>query len=66
MRASGLLDDQRAAEVLTAAEAKVEEAVRAYEALPPPEPEEIFKHVFAEPTPTLLEQWAGLLGRPGR
>ncbi len=66
MRATGSLDDQGAAEVLAAADAKVDEAVRSYEALPPPAPEEIFKHVFAEPTPALLEQWAGLLGRPGR
>lgn len=63
MRARGLLDDTREAEVAAEADRKVAEAVEAFEAIPPPEPGEIFKHVFAEKTPALLEQEAALMAR---
>ncbi len=66
MRAKGLLDDARAAEILAEADRKVAEAVAGFEAIPPPEPEEIFKHVFAEMTPQLAEQQAELNARLAR
>jgi pyruvate dehydrogenase E1 component alpha subunit len=63
MRASGLLDDAGSAAVLAEADRKVAEAVAAFEAIAPPGPEEIFKHVFAEMTPQLAEQQAALMAR---
>jgi pyruvate dehydrogenase E1 component alpha subunit len=63
MRANGLLDDAGAAGVLAEADRKVAEAVVAFEAIEPPSPEEIFKHVFAEMTPQLVEQQAALMAR---
>jgi pyruvate dehydrogenase E1 component alpha subunit len=63
MRAAGLLDDAAAAEVVSAADQRVAEAVAAFEALPPPGPEEIFAHVYSEITPTLAEQRAELTAR---
>jgi pyruvate dehydrogenase E1 component subunit alpha len=66
MRAKGLLDDAGAAGVLAEADRQVAEAVEAFEALTPPGPEEIFKHVFAEMTPQLAEQQAELMARLAR
>jgi pyruvate dehydrogenase E1 component alpha subunit len=63
MRTIGLLDDAGAAQVLAEADRQVAEAVAAFEAIAPPGPEEIFKHVFAEMTPQLAEQQAALLAR---
>ena len=45
---------------------KVAAAVAAYEAIPPPEPEEIFAHVYADLTPALAEQQAELKARLAR
>lgn len=66
MRKVGLMDETGEAEVLAEADRKVAEAVAAFEAIPPPGPEEIFKHVFAEKTPQLLEQEAELSARLAR
>lgn len=63
MRAAGLLDEAEEAATLVAADQKVAAAVDVFEALDPPAPEEIFRHVYAEMTPQLAEQQAGLLGR---
>lgn len=63
MRLNGLLDDDSAAQVLAEADRRVAEAVEVFEAIGPPGPEEIFKHVFAEMTPQLAEQQAALLDR---
>ncbi len=63
MRAKGLIDEAGEAEVLADADRQVAEAVAAFEAIEPPGPEEIFAHVYAEKTPPLLEQEAGLLAR---
>jgi pyruvate dehydrogenase E1 component alpha subunit len=63
LRAKGLLDDAVAAKVLAEADQKVADAVTAFEAIAPPGPEEIFKHVFAEMTPQLVEQQAELMAR---
>jgi len=66
MRAAGLIDEAGEAAVLVDADQKVAEAVAAFEAIAPPGPEEIFAHVFAEKTPQLLEQEAGLKARLAR
>ena len=42
---------------------EVADAVAAFEAFDLPDPEEIFAHVFAEPTPPLVEQQAELARR---
>ena len=62
MRAAGLLDETSEAAVAAEAEAKVAGWVEAFEAVPPPEPDEIFRHVFAEPTPGLAAQRDELMG----
>jgi len=66
MRSHGLLDDATAAQALTDADEKVAAAVAAYEAIPPPEPDEIFAHVYARVTPPLAEQQAELKSRLAR
>ena len=63
MKKQGLLDDEAEEAAWAAAEAKVAEAVTAFEALDPPPPEEIFAHVFAEITPPLAEQRDRFLAR---
>ena len=63
MKAAGLLDDALTAAALADADQKVAEAVAAFEAIPPPEPAEIFKHVYADITPQLAEQQAALIAR---
>lgn len=66
LRTRGLLDDAGAAAVVAEADQKVAEAVAAFEELPPPGPDDIFKHVFAEMTPQLAEQQAALTARLAR
>lgn len=66
LKAKGLLDDLEMAAVVAEADRKVAEAVAAFEESPPPEPDEIFKHVFAEMTPQLAEQQAALMARLAR
>jgi pyruvate dehydrogenase E1 component alpha subunit len=63
MRAQGLLDDDKVAEVRAAADADIAAAVSAFEAIAPPEPGDMFAHVFAELTPALAEQRAQLAAR---
>ena len=63
MRATGLLDDAKVAEIRAAADAEVAAAVSAFEAIAPPKPEDMFTHVFAELTPALAEQRALLAAR---
>jgi pyruvate dehydrogenase E1 component alpha subunit len=64
MRRAGLLDDAAEAEVKAAADQKVGAAVTAFEATSAPDPEDMFRYVFAEPTPALVEQQAQLAARP--
>jgi pyruvate dehydrogenase E1 component alpha subunit len=66
MLSRALLDESRVADIRTEAEQRVADAVAAFEAIPPPGPEEIFKHVFAEMTPPLAEQQTGLAARLAR
>jgi pyruvate dehydrogenase E1 component alpha subunit len=63
MRAAGLIDEAGEAEVLADADRQVAEAVDVFDAIGPPDPEEIFAHVFADKTPQLLEQEAELKAR---
>jgi pyruvate dehydrogenase E1 component alpha subunit len=63
MKKRDLLDDKAEEAAWAEAEARVAEAVTAFEALDPPPPEEIFAHVFAEITPPLAEQRDRLLAR---
>ncbi len=63
MRKNGLLDDASEAEMHAEAEERVGAAVAAFEAIPTPGPEEIFRHVFAEITEPLSEQRAALMVR---
>ena len=44
------------AEVAASAAKKIEETVKAYEGTPPPDPSEIFRHVFEKLTPDLAAQ----------
>jgi pyruvate dehydrogenase E1 component alpha subunit len=63
MRANGLSDEAKEAEVLAEADQEVAKAVEAFEGIAPPGPEEIFAHVYAEKTPQLREQEAELMAR---
>ncbi len=58
--------DEKEASVLSELNAEVEQAVRDYEAVPTPSPEEIFNHMYAEPPWNLLEQKSELLRTIGR
>ena len=62
MRTAGLLDETVEAAVAAEAEAKVAGWVQAFEAQPMPEPEDMFRYMFAEPTPALVAQQEELLG----
>jgi TPP-dependent pyruvate/acetoin dehydrogenase alpha subunit len=66
MRTQGLLDDADAAQVMGEADEKVAGAVAAYEAMQPPEPGEIFAHVYADLTAPLAEQRDELEARLAR
>jgi len=63
MKKQGLLDDAQEKAILADADRQVSEAVAGLDALDMPGPEEIFAHVFAEPTPPLVEQREQLLRR---
>lgn len=63
IKVNGLLEDAEIAGAVAEADQKVAEAVTAFEAIEPPSPDEIFKHVYAELTPQLLEQQAEMMAR---
>jgi pyruvate dehydrogenase E1 component alpha subunit len=52
----GLWSEEAEQRVAEAAQKQIDEAVKDAESVPAPEPEEIFKFVFAETTPPLKEQ----------
>jgi len=66
MKATGLLDDAGVDAAIAVADQKVAEGVAAFELIAPPDPGEIFKHVYAEITPPLAEQRAVLMARLAR
>jgi pyruvate dehydrogenase E1 component alpha subunit len=59
----GLWDDDRHAEAVAAAAAKIDQAVSTVAAAPRPEPHELFDNIFAQLTPTQLRQRQELLDR---
>jgi pyruvate dehydrogenase E1 component alpha subunit len=63
LRRQGLLNDEAEAAAASDGDGLVAEAVARFEAISPPGPEELFAHVYAEPTPALIEERATLLAR---
>jgi pyruvate dehydrogenase E1 component alpha subunit len=57
MKANKLLDDKYKQEVAKKAKEKVEKEVEVYEKIEDPNPEDIFKYTYAEPTENLKEQF---------
>ena len=60
LRETGRLDDGRVDEIDGAVETEVAEAIEAAESEPRPDPDEMFAHAFAEPTPAVADQRAAL------
>lgn len=58
----GLWDDAREEELLTRIDAEISAAIAKMEAAAPPRPEDLFEHVYAQPTKRLREQRDELLG----
>jgi len=56
LKTKGLWSEEQEAQATEEAQKEIDEAVREAESFPTPEPEEIFKYVFAEMTPPLKEQ----------
>ncbi|MBI3859738.1 MAG: pyruvate dehydrogenase (acetyl-transferring) E1 component subunit alpha [Thaumarchaeota archaeon] len=62
LRSRGLLDDQYKDSAREAAVRKMDEAVKAYRASPPPDPRGIFEFMYESPTPRLSEEESEALG----
>ena len=62
MRKKGLLDDAYKEKVLKQAQETVEKAVNEFEKITPPDPQDLFKYVYAEMTPQQIEEMKDLLG----
>ena len=62
MRKKGLLDDAYKEKVLKQAQETVEKAVTEFEKITPPDPQDLFKYVYAEMTPQQIEEMKDLLG----
>ncbi len=62
MRKKGLIDDAYKEKVLKQSQEIIEKAVTEFEKLPPPDPKDIFKYVFAEMTPQQKEEMKDLIG----
>jgi pyruvate dehydrogenase E1 component alpha subunit len=60
LRETGRLDDEAAEALSASVETRIDEAIAAAEAAPRPEPDKVFEHVHAEPTPQLRRQRASL------
>jgi TPP-dependent pyruvate/acetoin dehydrogenase alpha subunit len=56
LRGKGLWNEEIEAKIKAEAEKIVNQAVQDAEAVPPPDPKEMFSFTFAELTPTLKEQ----------
>lgn len=61
LESKGLWDDTREEVLQAEATAWVEAQVEAMNAMPPPDPAEIFRHMYAEVPPHLAEQMEGLM-----
>jgi len=62
LKSVGLLDDQGLQRMALSAQAKVDEAVRAYRAETTPDPTVIFQHMYDKPTPLLLQEMQEAFG----
>ena len=62
MREKGLLDDDYKQSVLNKSQEIIEKSVTEFEKLPPPDPKDIFKYVFAEMTQQQKEEMEDILG----
>ena len=62
MSKKGLLDDAYKESILNKSKDIVEKAVTEFEKIPPPDPKDIFKYVFAEMTPQQKEEMEELFG----
>jgi len=62
----GIIGEDDTGRLVADIEEEIGEAITRFEAIPPPEPEEIFRHVFAEPTEPLRSQEAELMTRLAR
>ena len=56
----GMLDEERIDAITGEIESEIEDAVAQAEEMPPPDPTEMFEHVYEEPTAALREQQAHL------
>ena len=56
LRSRGLLDDKSKEAVAAAAQRRMDEAVAAYRATPPPDPATMFEYTYASPTEALIEE----------
>jgi pyruvate dehydrogenase E1 component alpha subunit len=63
LRARGLWSEEREKEMKQAAAAEIEAAIAEAQQAPPPQPSQIFDHVFAELTPRQAAQRDEMLGR---
>ena len=61
LKGKGLWNEDLEAKIRAESETIVNQAIQEAEAVPPPKPEEIFRHAFAELTPNLQEQMDDLL-----
>ncbi|HEX9645886.1 MAG TPA: thiamine pyrophosphate-dependent enzyme [Alphaproteobacteria bacterium] len=64
LAAKGKWDDARAAAWEDEIRAEIEAAFDHADGYPPPRPEQIYEHLYAEPTPTLIRQRRANLGQP--
>lgn len=62
MRKKGLLDDSYKQKVLEQSQQIIEKAVTEFEKIQPPDPKDMFKHVYAEMTPQQKEEMEDILG----
>ncbi len=62
LRARGILDDQYEQSVHELAERKTAEAVRAYRAIPPVDPREMFRFMYDKPPQALLDEMEDAFG----
>ena len=63
MRKKGMLDDNYKQKVLAQSQEIIEKAVTEFEKLPPADPKDIFKYVFAEMTPQQKEEMEDIFGK---
>ncbi|MDA2936454.1 pyruvate dehydrogenase (acetyl-transferring) E1 component subunit alpha [Patescibacteria group bacterium AH-259-L05] len=63
METLDLWDNAYAEKVIESAQTQVNEAVKKFESYPPPQPHEMFEHIYEKRPPELEEQWTSAFGR---